>query len=97
MFAMIPPHLMSLAALLLFILWFMLVHHFRRNSVMQTFVAETIGDNTAEKALHDFLVARSRLAAHLDNRELDIELRHKIEQALETQYVVSTPDFQGCS
>lgn len=78
----IPPHLMAPVALLIVVVWFMLVHHFRRSSAMQRYIAETIGDDTPENALLAFELAKSRLTQHLKNGDLAPELRQQIELAL---------------
>lgn len=78
----IPPHLMAPVALLIFLIWVMLVHHFRRNSTIQKFVSETIGENTPENALAAFEAARTRLANHLHAGDLEPEMRRRIELAL---------------
>jgi hypothetical protein len=44
-----PPHLMALVVVLIVVVWIMLVHHFRHNTTVQRFVAETFGDDTPEK------------------------------------------------
>lgn len=77
-----PPHLMAPVALLIVILWFMLVHRFRRSPALQQIVAETLGDNTPENALREFELAKLRLAEHLNHHDLDDETRRKIELAL---------------
>ena len=83
MFRSMPPHLMALVGLLIVVVWFMLVHHFRRSPGLQRFISEAIGDDTPENALRAYHAARSRLARHLINgNELDAETRHQIEEAL---------------
>ena len=79
----IPPHLLGPVVLLIILLWIMLVHHFRRNTTVHKFLAETIGDDTPEQALTAFQRARSRLARHLNQGELNSELRRRIEAALD--------------
>ena len=78
----IPPHLLIPLILLIFILWIMLVHHFRRNTTVHRFLSETIGEDTPEHALVDFELAKSRLAQHLQQSKLDSDLRRQIEVAL---------------
>ena len=78
----IPPHLMFLITLLIFVIWFMLLHYFRRNDVLQRFVAELFGDNTPDSALRNYELARRRLAEHLHDPALDSRLRQQIELAL---------------
>jgi hypothetical protein len=78
----IPPHLMALVVLLIIVIWFMLVHRFRRSTMLQRFIAEVFGDDTPENALLAFDVAKQRLAEHLKNGDLDNETRRQIEMAL---------------
>jgi hypothetical protein len=78
----IPPHLMALVVLLIVVLWFMLVHHFRRSVTMQKFIAEALGDNTPENALVAFEAARLRLREHLAAGNLEGHMRRRIEVAL---------------
>ncbi|MDB5386003.1 MAG: hypothetical protein JWM11_1649, partial [Planctomycetaceae bacterium] len=79
----IPPHLVGPVALLIVLLWFLLVHHFRRSSSMQKFVAEIIGDETPESTLLTFQAAKSRLTRYLKIDDLDPDQRLRIEHALE--------------
>ena len=78
----IPPHLIVPVALLIFVVWIMLVHRFRKSFAMQQFVAEALGDNTPENALTAFEAAKRRLTDHLNNRDLDMQTRRRIELAL---------------
>ncbi len=78
----IPPHLLALVVLLVIILWFMLVHHFRRNRAVHQFLAEAMGEDTPEHALSDFEAARSRLVQHLNESKLDRDMQRRIEAAL---------------
>jgi len=78
----IPPHLLALVVLLIFILWVILVHHFRRNMTVHKFLAETMGEDTPEHALSEFELAKARLTQHLQQSKLDSELRRRIEVAL---------------
>jgi hypothetical protein len=78
----IPPHLLALVLLLVFLLWVILVHHFRRNTTVQKFFAEAIGDDTPENALRAFEVAKLRLTKHLNRGDLDLRTRERIELAL---------------
>lgn len=73
---------MALVVLLVAIIWFMLLHHFRQNASLQRFVAELFGDNTPENALLNFQSARQRLQEHLRDAALDLAMRQKIESAL---------------
>jgi predicted Na+-dependent transporter len=67
----IPPHLMALVVLLIIVIWFMLVHRFRRSTMLQRFIAEVFGDDTPENALLAFDVAKQRMALGLPlNREV---------------------------
>ncbi|MES2789194.1 MAG: hypothetical protein V4719_06195 [Planctomycetota bacterium] len=78
----IPPHLLALVLLLVFLLWVILVHHFRRNKTVQKFFAEAIGDDTPENALRTFEMAKLRLTKHLNRGDLDLRTRQQIELAL---------------
>lgn len=78
----IPPHLMALVTLLIIVLWFLLVHQFRRSAAMQKWFALAIGDDTPENALLAFEAAKLRLTSHLQDGHLDRRLRHRIEVAL---------------
>lgn len=82
MLRFLPPHLMALIALLIAVIWFMLVHHFRQNASLQRFVADLFGDNTPESALRNFEFARQRLLDHLNDRSLDHAMRQAIEISL---------------
>jgi hypothetical protein len=73
---------MALIALLLLVVWAMLLRHFRNSAAMQKFIAETFGDDTPERALRTFEIAKRRLADHLNDRDLDDQTRERIEAAL---------------
>ncbi len=78
----IPPHLLVLIGLLIFVVWIMLLRVFRRSPPLQRFIAEILGDDSPENALIAFEVAKNRLAEHLKNEDLDAQIRQKIELAL---------------
>jgi hypothetical protein len=78
----LPPHLMALVILLIAVVWFMLLHHFRHSVSLQRFVSELFGDNTPESALRNFEFARQRLSEHLSDNSLDQQIRQQIEFAL---------------
>lgn len=78
----VPPHLLLLVSLLIFVLWVMLVHRFRNSTGMQQFFSELFGDNTPENALRTYQLAKQRLANHLNDAGLDGQMRQKIESAL---------------
>lgn len=73
---------MFLFGLLVLVTWMLLVRYFRRSHALQLFVAEIVGDETAEAALRNFDLARQRLEKHLADETLDSSVRHKIETAL---------------
>ena len=77
-----PPHLMALVTLFIVVIWFMLLRHFRQSATMQKFVAETLGDDTPESALRAFELAKQRLTKHLDDSNLETDMRRRIELAL---------------
>lgn len=78
----IPPHLILLISLLTIVIWVMLLHYFRRSDAVQKFVAQTLGDDTPENALLAFEIAKRRLADHLNDADLNRELRRRIESLL---------------
>ncbi|WP_010583377.1 hypothetical protein [Schlesneria paludicola] len=91
-----PPHLMFLFGLLILVIWMMLVRYFRRSNALQAFVADIVGDETAETALRNFHLAKQRLERHLADDKLDSLLRHRIEatlgQSSEHESIVSEAD-----
>ena len=93
MFRAMPPHLMALVVLLIVVVWFMLVHQFRRSPGLQRFISEAIGEDTPEHALLAFNAAKSRLAKHLDGNQLDADMRQRIEAALEKNQQPRTSGF----
>jgi hypothetical protein len=78
----VPPHLLVLITLLIVVVWFMLLHHFRQSTSLQRYVAELFGENTPESALRNFLLAKQRLAEHLNHEALEPQARSDIELAL---------------
>jgi hypothetical protein len=81
-FRFLPPHLIVLVALLVFLIWMMLVHQIRKSATVQRFLAEAFGDDTPESALRTFESAKRRLSKHLNNDNLNDETRHRIELAI---------------